>query len=344
MVASEVPLPSRAAASPRAGVTILPSLCDKALRISSSPRTFPIKMADPAPCDLSMPIPPVERLSAYDRYGPEVPPSPVVISVPHAGRAYPPELLAQARVAPAALRRLEDRFADLLLAGLADAGCALFVARAPRAMIDLNRGEREVDPAMVRDMPHGQPLIASAKLRGGLGLIPRRLAGVGDLWLQPLPWSAVTERIDTYHRPYHAALADMMERVRTVHGHAILLDIHSMPPLPPTAGRAARIVLGDRFGASASSRLIAMATELCAGRGIATAQNHPYPGSYLLERHGHPERGMHALQVEVDRSLYLDPALDRPGPGLPAMQALITDLVAMLAQALPGATFAQAAE
>lgn len=298
--------------------------------------------------DMAAPCRPVESITAYDRYGPTVenapPHSPVVISVPHAGRSYSEALLANARIPLAGLRRLEDRYADLLVHRLVEGGYSVIVARAPRAMIDLNRSEREIDPAMVRGMPHGHALTTSVKLRGGLGLVPRRMQGVGELWLAPLEWRALAGRIETIHQPYHTMLARMMDQARAAHGHAILIDIHSMPSLAAANGPPPAIVLGDRFGRSASSRLVALAADVCEGRGIRTAQNHPYPGNYLIERHGRPEQGRHAMQVEIDRALYLDRDHDRPGVGLGAMQALVADLVAALEAELSGAGFAQAAE
>lgn len=295
--------------------------------------------------DVSALAPPVQRTPAYDLYGSQSPISPVVISVPHAARDYPAALLKKARASVETLRRLEDRYADLLVRRLVEEGYSALVARAPRAMIDLNRNEREVDPAMIRGLPHNCGLLTSAKLRGGLGLVPRRLQGVGELWQDRLDWRELTARIEAFHRPYHAAIERLMRNAQARHGHAILLDIHSMPPLQASnGGTPAQVVLGDRFGRSASSRLMALAGDLCAGRGLTAAQNHPYPGNYLIERHGRPEQGLHALQLEIDRSLYLDSALDQPGPGLPAMQALIADMADALSHEMPCADFAQAAE
>lgn len=291
---------------------------------------------------------PIVQTPAYDRFGAagdDAPPaSPIVVSVPHAGRDYPATLLAQSRVPTATLRRLEDRYADLLVHGLIARGHDVLVARTSRALIDLNRDTREVDPMMVRGLPHGVALLPSAKLRGGLGLVPRRLPGVSDLWRGPFEWTDIQHRIATIHQPYHAALADRLARAREAHGYAILVDVHSMPPLPASGDQqATQIVLGDRFGRSASGRLIARAADMFAGAGLGVAQNHPYPGNYLIERHGRPDRNLHAMQVEVDRSLYLDSALDRPGTGLAAMQALLVRLADVLADEWPNEV-AQAAE
>ncbi|MEJ7934480.1 N-formylglutamate amidohydrolase [Sphingobium sp. AN558] len=283
---------------------------------------------------------------AFHRFGPDIPISPVIISVPHAGRAYSDALLGAARVSLAVLRRLEDRWVDCLAHDLIASGSSVMIAQAPRACIDLNRHEREIDPVMITGIPPGAPLQASIKLRGGLGLIPRRVPGANELWRALLPWSEVQRRIALIHRPYHAALTRLMQAAREAHGHAILIDLHSMPPLPPAAaGRAAaQLVLGDRFGRSASARLMTLAADVAAGHGVVAAQNHPYPGDHLIERHGRPAHAMHALQLEVDRSLYLDAALDGPGPGLAVARAMITAIAGALAQELPRASIALAAE
>ena len=296
--------------------------------------------------DDSPPRAPTHSDPAFDLYGPAIPDRPLILSVPHAGRLYPPALLAQARVRPEMLRRLEDRWVDLLVHPLIAQGFTVLVARAPRALIDLNRHDREVDPAMLSDLPHMVALQTSAKLRGGLGLLPRRLPGASELWRGPISWAEVQRRIDMVHRPYHATLAQLMAAARDAHGHAILIDLHSMPPLPPPAPGcpAPGLVLGDRFGRSASSRLTTLAADVAAGHDMLVAINSPYAGDYLIERHGRPERDLHALQIEIDRTLYLDATLDRPGPGVARMRVLVQAIAQALAVELPRADYALAAE
>jgi len=272
---------------------------------------------------------------SFIRFGQDDPITPVILSVPHAERDYPGPLVAQARMGMRALQRLEDRFADRLVDQVVAAGHSVIIARTARAAIDLNRDEREIDPAMIRGLPQGFPAVASGKMRGGLGLLPRRLQGYGELWRAPFDWADVAHRIEAWHRPYHAALVDLMRRARSRHGHAILLDLHSMPPLPPQPGGTPRIVLGDRFGRGASARLVSDLAALCEGRDIAVARNHPYAGDHVISRHGRPERHFHAVQIEIDRSLYLDAGLDQPGQGLAAMQGLVMRMVDVAAQALP---------
>lgn len=288
---------------------------------------------------------PAERTAAFDRYGPQASKGAVILSVPHAGRAYTAELLARSRVRPAMLQRLEDRYADLLVHDAIAQGFSVLVAHAPRAFIDLNRHEREIDPSIIRGAPHGQAFISSAKLRGGLGLIPQRLPGVGDLWVGPLEWADVEDRVERWHRPYHEAIEQMMREARERHGHAILIDVHSMPPLPLGEDRRPpRIVVGDLFGRGAAPRLSALVADICMSRGISAVLNHPYAGHYTVERHGRPLRDRHALQIEIDRSLYLDIARDRITPGLATIRALIADIATALANEMPGEGYALAAE
>lgn len=296
-------------------------------------------MHPPAPCS------PRHSEAAFDLYGPATPDGPVIVSVPHAGRFYDDDFLATARVQPDIVRRLEDRWVDLLVHPLIVRGFCVLIARPPRAMIDLNRHEREIDPGMIADLPRDAALQSSAKLRGGLGLFPRRLPGAQELWRGPMRWAEARRRIDALHRPYHAMLNRMMTAARQAHGHAILIDLHSMPPLPAIGGRPApAMVLGDRFGRSASARLMTLAADVAIGHGLTPAQNHPYAGDHILDRHGRPDRDMHAIQVEIDRSRYLDVTLNRPGPGVADMQVVVTAIVQALTAELPRADYALAAE
>jgi N-formylglutamate amidohydrolase len=161
---------------------------------------------------------------------------------------------------------------------------------------------------------------------------------VGDLWRGGLPWSEAHLRIEQIHTPYHARLGAMLRAAHACHGAALLLDIHSMPPLAPSSAEPEppQMVVGDRFGASADSRLSALAQAALAGRGHRVALNHPYPGFYLLERHGRPLHNVHAVQIEVSRALYLDADCDAPGDGLAVVQeSLMTLADALIAEVTP---------
>ena len=267
---------------------------------------------------------------------------PVLIAVPHAGRAYPPALLGQLR-SPAAALRLEDRLADRLGQAVAnETGAALLVAEAPRAMIDLNRSPEDIDWGMLEsagEVARGGPRgdLPGGRARGGLGLIPRLLPGFGELWRRPQPRADLAARIEGVHQPYHACLSNMLAELRARWGACLLIDLHSMPPLPLrpgerlSGGKAAQFVLGDRFGSSCNGALVASAFScLAEGRWLA-AHNRPYAGGYGLERHGAPNRGIHALQIEVDRSCYLDSRLVEVGEGFAAVVALLVGMVRRLA-------------
>jgi N-formylglutamate amidohydrolase len=262
-----------------------------------------------------------------------------VLSVPHAGRDYPLPLRAALQVPLSAIRGLEDRHADALALGALGQE-TLFVAERPRAWIDLNRSEEERDPRLDDGARSGGPPL-SAKLRSGLGLVPRRVGNSGDIWSRRLSAEEVAMRIRSDHRPYHAALAAALASARARFGVAVLLDLHSMPPLgnPVTSPR---LVLGDRFGKSCAARFIGRIEGVARAHGVASASNAPYSGGHILERHGDPRRGVHAIQLEFDRSLYLDAALDMPGPGLKRTVAMLRAIIDALAdEALPAALAAE---
>lgn len=281
----------------------------------------------------------------FFRAGPERPASPVVLSVPHAGRDYSPALLKSARVPRATLEGLEDRLVDRLVWRAVQDGATAFVARAPRAEIDLNRDEREIDPALVAPPPPAGAVIQSARTRGGLGLVPSRIAGAGALWLHRLGRDELRRRIEIIHRPYHAALAEALAAARDRFGAAVLLDCHSMPPRWPVAGiPSPAIVLGDRHGTAIAPDLLAAALAAVRAHGFAVAVNSPYAGGHIVARHGAPATGIHALQLEVDRSAYLDLALREPGPAFDRAARLIAAVAAALADAVTAPPEALAAE
>jgi len=272
----------------------------------------------------------------FVRIGPERPASPVVLSVPHAGRCYPPEMLRAARLPRAVLETLEDRLVDRLVWRAVEAGATAFVAQAPRAEIDLNRDEREIDPALIVPPLASGSTLASPRSRGGLGLIPSRIAGVGAVWKEGITRVELARRLDTVHRPYHAALAAALAEASERFGAAVLLDCHSMPPRAASGGDPqAALVFGDRHGASASAELVDAAVAAARALGWRTARNAPYAGGYIAGRHGDPERGVHAIQLEICRSAYLDAELRAPGPGF----AAVCRLVAAVAQALEASLF-----
>jgi N-formylglutamate amidohydrolase len=266
---------------------------------------------------------------AYARLGQPGARSPLVIAVPHAGRHYPPAMLAVARLPRLALETIEDRLVDLLVTDAVRAGAVAIVARTARAYVDLNRDERELDPALLRDRPVPGTLASSPKVAGGLGVIPSRIAAGGAVWAHPLGAEEVEARLAMAHRPYHAAIAEALDAAEAAHGIAILLDCHSMPSLP---GRGAipRLVIGDRHGRSADGRFVDAASDAAMRAGIRVARNQPYAGGHTLDRHGQPKSGRHALQIEIDRTLYLDAAQHMPGKGLAETRRLVAAIATAL--------------
>jgi N-formylglutamate amidohydrolase len=266
--------------------------------------------------------------------------SPVVISVPHAGRYYSSALHDLSRGPIGRLIALEDRFADMLVDdAVAHDGVAAVVACRARAWIDLNRDPRELDPGMISPSPDSHGLIHGAKVRAGLGLLPRLLPGVGELWSRRLTSAELEERLSATHEPYHRAVGVQLARAKAEFGQAVLIDCHSMPPLPSERGRRkVDIVIGDRFGRSAADPYVDAAMMTIATHGLHAARNLPYAGGYTLDRHGSPRRDIHALQIELDRSLYLDENLKEAGVGLGRCRRLLADIANRLGTMAGGRT------
>ena len=260
---------------------------------------------------------------------------PVLIAAPHGGRDYPEGVLANMRD-PSLRLRLEDRHVDTLAAQVARlSGATLIRANVPRAIIDLNRAPDDVDWSMVSGQrpERTRHSLANRRARSGLGLVPRRLTGTGELWKRPLPRTELDDRIETVHRPYHQALGRALETLRDEWGAALLVDLHSMPPLRKRhPGHVTpEFVIGDRFGASCDGRLVATALNHLGEHFRPVAHNRPYSGGYVLDRHGAPRRGIHAMQVEVCRTSYLDSRMEEPCARLPAVARLLADMVGRLA-------------
>lgn len=268
---------------------------------------------------------------AFTLLGPAIPRSPVLLAVPHAGRRYPQEVVARARVPMDRLRALEDRHAERLVDHAVAAGASAIVAHVARAAIDLNRDPREIDPAMIDGEIDTAGLLVSGKVRAGLGLFPRRLPSCGELWRARMTADDAARMIAEVHEPYHRAIAERIEATRRLFGTAVLIDCHSMPPLPVRqAGGPVRIVIGDRFGAGAAAAAVDLVMAVIDGVGLRAARNHPYAGGYTIDRHGRPRRQVHAIQIEYDRSLYLDAALNAPTGQVEGCGRLLAAIVAAL--------------
>ena len=237
---------------------------------------------------------------------------PLVVAIPHAGRNYSDALRAKLR-APARLPiELEDRLIDQVAIPAALAvGATVIVADAPRAVIDLNRSPDDLDWSMIEGAALSSPTgDDTRRARHGLGLIPRRIAGQGELWRARFSQAELSEKLISVHTPYHTSLHDLLSAVCRRWGAATLVDVHSMPPLQQTHGTAsAGLVVGDRYGSACEPRFSAGAMREASELGVAVALNRPYSGGYVLDRHGRPAKGRNAIQLEICRSLYLDEGL-----------------------------------
>jgi N-formylglutamate amidohydrolase len=263
---------------------------------------------------------------------------PVLLSVPHSGRDYDPAVAANAVHGLAALHPLEDPLVDRLAWRAMSAGLGGVVQPVPRAVIDCNRDEDELDPAAIEGIGS---VPAGPRARHGLGLVPSRTHRHGALWRRPIDRAELNRRIEQVHRPYHQALADGLEALRLRHGEALLLDCHSMPP---RRHGQANMVIGDRHGTSAASWISAETARIVRAGGFTVALNDPYAGGSIVARHGRPAAGVHALQLEIDRSLYLDRDGRTAGRGFDRIASLIETLAAGLGQALLDHQFRDAAE
>ena len=248
---------------------------------------------------------------------------PLLLSIPHSGRAYPGWLVRESISGVAALEALEDPLVDRLAWRALASGVGAVIARAPRAAIDCNRAPDEVDPAVVT----GAVPSSSPRALAGLGIVPGRTARHGHLWRRPIARAELDRRIVLVHAPYHAAIERGLDRLAIAHGSALLLDCHSMPP---RHGQA-ELVIGDRRGTSSSRALTDAAARIARAAGWSVALNVPYAGGYVVERHGRPAAHIHALQLEIDRSCYLGPDGRTPGPGFDRAARLLERLTLGLA-------------
>lgn len=254
----------------------------------------------------------------FDLHPPREHSVPLVISSPHSGREYPASFLAASRLDLSSLRRSEDSFIDRLFAHAPDIGGYLLAARFPRAYVDVNREPYELDPEMF-DAPLPYYVDStSRRAAGGLGTIARIVAENMQIYAGRLSFDEVKRRILSLYLPFHDALRKLMDANLERFGCAVLLDCHSMPsgasPLD-SGGNRADVVLGDRHGASADAGILEVAYSRLCDMGYRVACNHPFAGGAITRKYGRPPGGMHALQIEINRALYMEEGSFRPLDG-----------------------------
>ncbi|HUO89850.1 MAG TPA: N-formylglutamate amidohydrolase [Rhizomicrobium sp.] len=251
---------------------------------------------------------------------------PFVFASPHSGRAYPASFVAMSRLGATSLRRSEDAFVDELFCGAVALGAPMIAARFPRAYLDVNRAPSELDAAMF-DGALGMTVDSpSPRVTAGLGVIPRIVRDGADIYRGKLKPGDAEERIMRLYRPYHAALAELIEETLQAFGVAVVVDCHSMP----SAAAIPDVIFGDRYGMAAAPALTRIAELAFESQGFSHARNAPYAGGYTTHLHGRRDRDVHAIQVEVNRALYLDEDRIAKGPRFEAVHARLSEALARL--------------
>jgi N-formylglutamate amidohydrolase len=252
---------------------------------------------------------------------------PAVFNSPHSGSTYHTDFLKQSRLDALTLRRSEDCYVDELFGCVTALGAPLFRANFPRAYLDVNREPYELDPRMFDEPLPGYANTTSVRVAGGLGTIPRIVCEGEEIYRAPLTVKDALGRIERLYRPYHSTLSRLLGEVRGKFGSVVLVDCHSMPStavsVQMAGGRKADIVLGDRHGAACSYEITALLEELFAEQGFCVVQNKPYAGGFITQNYGAPANGYHALQIEVNRSLYVEERTLRPTSDFVAVRQCI---------------------
>lgn len=264
--------------------------------------------------------------------------TPLVFNSPHSGTNYPEDLLAATRLDRTALRRSEDSFVDLLFADAPLNGAPLLKALFPRAYMDVNREAFELDPSMFEDALPDHVNTRSLRVAAGFGTIARVVAEGMAIYREKLPFSEAERRVATLYRPYHMALSELLSSSLDEFGCAVLIDCHSMPSMGApqiSAGRqSADIILGDRYGTSCAPLVSQTIEEVLRDQGYHVMRNSPYAGGYITDCYGRPGRGQHAVQIEINRALYMDENLVAPSQGFSRVKDHMSGLITALGKRL----------
>ena len=268
--------------------------------------------------------------AVYDLSAPAEQRLPFVLNSPHSGRDYTPAFMALTRLDARSIRRSEDAHVDRLFSGAVRLGVPMLAARFPRAFMDVNREPWELDQRMFEAPLPAHANTRSARVAGGLGTIPRVVAEGEEIYARRLPLSEARGRIEGFYRPYHDRLRRLVARTSVRFGYAVLVDCHSMPSqVGGMLGGSARpdIVIGDRYGTACAGSLTSALMDAFATRGYRVARNKPYAGGFITEHYGRPLKGLHAVQIEINRALYMDERTLEPNEGF---ARLATDLPAIV--------------
>lgn len=265
---------------------------------------------------------------------PEMQTTSVVFASPHSGRHYPASLMRRTVLDELSIRSSEDAFMDMLISAAPGFGAPLLLAQMPRAYIDLNRASDELDPAVIEGVRVGNH---NPRISSGLGVIPRVVANGRAIYRGKLPNKEAIARIDEVWKPYHETLEDLMAQTKAQFGEAILIDCHSMPHEAVNAVTKAgmprpQVVLGDRFGASCDSAIVERIETIFLEAGLIVSRNSPFAGAYTTQQYGRPSRRYHAIQIEIDRALYMNEKYIRPNGNFDSFKALMTRAMAEICE------------
>jgi N-formylglutamate amidohydrolase len=266
--------------------------------------------------------------------------TPLVLASPHSGARYPAEFLEMARLDQATLRLSEDCYVDELIAAGPNHGVPVLKALFPRVYVDANREAFELDPVMFEDRLPDAAITDSPRVAAGLGSIPRLAANDREIYGRKLRFAEAEQRIARCYRPYHQALSALVQETRERFGGCLLLDCHSMPSVGGSGERdlgRARVdfVLGDCFGASCADAVTAAAETHLRKEGVNVRRNNPYSGGYVTQHYGRPTEGIHVLQVEINRSIYMDERTLERLPQFQETRQRLERLIAVLAREAP---------
>ena len=243
----------------------------------------------------------------FEVHGDPMASGPLLFNSPHSGAQYPPAFVAASRLDPVSLRRSEDMFVDELFLPVTGQGLMLLRAHFPRAFLDVNREPFELDPSMFADDLPEFANIRSLRVSAGLGTIAKIVSDGAEIYQKPLQTAEGLARIHALYHPYHDKLGQLLRLLHRRHGFAVLVDCHSMPSLPlRDLHRRADIVIGDRFGTSCMAMISDVVEQSLTGAGYKVARNRPFAGGFITEHYGQPKQGLHAIQIEINRALYMD--------------------------------------
>ncbi len=246
----------------------------------------------------------------------------VVFALPHSGRDYGVSFLHQSILDKISIRSSEDAFLDQLIDGIEKYGAPKIIANAPRAFIDLNRSTDELDPALISGIKNN---IRNPRISSGLGVIPRVVSHGKEIYRGKLSLEQAQSRIEYYWKPYHEDVTNLLKRARSIYGQSLLIDMHSMPHEAVSTQssfiRAPEIVVGDRFGMSSDPEFTNLIVSILKQHGFRVAKNTPFAGAFITKHHGKIKERTHAIQLEIDRSLYMDEERISPNSGFDKLKS-----------------------